>query len=56
MIKRKIDRIDQVGFVVTDLEAAAMHWVKNCGIGPFFVLEHVAYDKFTYYDRIPSSI
>lgn len=43
-----IDRIDQIGFVVDDMDAAIAHWTKTCGIGPFFIHEHVPYAEFTY--------
>lgn len=43
-----IDRIDQLGFVVDDMEAAILHWTRTCGIGPFFLHEHVPYAEFTY--------
>jgi hypothetical protein len=35
--------IVQNGYVVRDLEAAAHHWANKVGIGPFYMLEHVAY-------------
>ena len=48
---RAIGRIDQVGFVVDDLEAAIAHWSGKLGVGPFFVSEHVPYKTFTYYGQ-----
>lgn len=36
--------IVQNAYVVRDLEAAAHHWSHTVGVGPFYVLEHVAYD------------
>ena len=47
-VPNTIGKIDQLGFVVTDLYAAIDHWTKRCGVGPFFVHEHVAYETFTY--------
>jgi hypothetical protein len=35
--------IVQNGFVVQDLEAAAKHWSERLGVGPFYVIEHVAF-------------
>jgi methylmalonyl-CoA/ethylmalonyl-CoA epimerase len=35
--------IVQNGFVVRDLEAAAKHWSERLGVGPFYVIEHVAF-------------
>ncbi|HEY2032192.1 MAG TPA: VOC family protein [Rhizomicrobium sp.] len=46
-----IGKIDQVGFVVDDLREAVNFWANRCGVGPFFVMEHVPYDKFTYFDK-----
>jgi hypothetical protein len=31
----------QNGYVVRDLERAMHHWSGKCGVGPFFVLEHI---------------
>ncbi|HHM8127196.1 TPA: VOC family protein [Pseudomonas aeruginosa] len=45
---KKIDQVDQIGFVVDNIEEAAMHWVNTCGVGPFFIHKDVEYDKFTY--------
>jgi len=35
----------QNGFVVRDIEAAVAHWAGTVGIGPFFVLEHIAFGE-----------
>lgn len=35
--------IVQNGFVVRDLEAAAKHWSERLAVGPFYVIEHVAF-------------
>ncbi len=37
-------RIMQNGFVVHDWREAAMHWVDQLGVGPFFVMEHIQFD------------
>lgn len=34
-------KIVQLGFVVTDLYAAAMEWTRRFGIGPWFYWEHL---------------
>jgi len=34
--------VRQNGYLVEDLEAAARHWSRSLGVGPFFVLDHVA--------------
>jgi len=44
----------QLGFVVPDLEQAAMHWV-GIGIGPFFFLEHITFAE-CYFKGSPLSI
>ena len=37
----------QLGFVVPDLEAAALHWA-GLGVGPFFLMEHIQYAECRY--------
>jgi hypothetical protein len=39
--------IHHVGFHVRDLRAAVKTWVTVYGAGPFYVLEHVAFDECT---------
>ena len=38
----------QSAWVVNDIQAAMRHWTKTCGVGPFFLLEHVAMEDLTY--------
>jgi methylmalonyl-CoA/ethylmalonyl-CoA epimerase len=38
----------QLGYVVPDLEAAMQHWLRNFGIGPFFMLSHVRFADLYY--------
>ena len=38
----------QIGFVVTDIEAAMQHWVQCLGVGPWFFLSHLAIQDFQY--------
>jgi methylmalonyl-CoA/ethylmalonyl-CoA epimerase len=45
---KRIGQIDQMGFLVEDIEAAAHHWASVWGVGPFFVHRHVENDRFTY--------
>jgi hypothetical protein len=40
--------IVQMCWVVADMEAAAMQWVKTMGAGPFFLLPHIQLDDLTY--------
>jgi len=38
----------QNAWVVDDLQAAMRRWTETCGVGPFFLLEHVAMQDVTY--------
>jgi len=40
--------IVQMCWVVDDMEAAALQWVKTMGAGPFFLLPHIQLDNLTY--------
>jgi len=40
--------IVQLGYVVTDLDAAVAHWTQVLGVGPFFVSKHVPYAEVHY--------
>jgi len=40
----------QVAYVVDDLEAAAMEWVKNLNVGPWVIMEHFPAKNMKYYD------
>lgn len=40
--------IVQICWVVDDMEAAALRWVKMMGAGPFFLLPHIQLDELTY--------
>jgi methylmalonyl-CoA/ethylmalonyl-CoA epimerase len=33
----------QIAFVVKDIESTAAHWNRKIGVGPFYMLEHVAF-------------
>ena len=35
--------IVQNAYVVADLEAAIAHWSETVGVGPFFLMEHIAF-------------
>jgi hypothetical protein len=41
----------QNAWVVDDLQAAMRRWTDTCGVGPFFVLEHVEMQDLTYRGR-----
>ena len=47
--------IMQNGFVVPDWREAALHWAVTLGVGPFFVVEHVAFAELRYRGE-PASI
>jgi hypothetical protein len=38
----------QAAFMVEDLEAAALNWVKTTGIGPFLMVPHIQLAEFDY--------
>ena len=40
--------IVQMCWMVDDMEAAALQWVKTIGAGPFFLLPHIQLDDLTY--------
>lgn len=41
----------QNAWVVDDVQAAMRRWTESCGVGPFFLLEHVAMEDLTYLGR-----
>lgn len=47
--------IMQNGYVVDDLETAAMHWVNTLGVGPFFFMEHIEFSE-SFYRGKPAEI
>lgn len=40
--------IMQVAFMVDDLEAACMNWVRTAGVGPFLTVPHVVLEEYGY--------
>ncbi|MDR2857022.1 MAG: VOC family protein [Novosphingobium sp.] len=38
----------QVAFIVEDLEAAALNWIRTTGIGPFFTVPHIQLAEYDY--------
>ena len=38
----------QVAFMVQDLEAACLNWVRTTGIGPFLHVPHVTLHEYAY--------
>jgi hypothetical protein len=45
----------QFSFVVDDLDKAINHWAQNLQVGPFFVVDHVVYERCLY-QGTPSDI
>lgn len=41
-------QVRQLGYVTDDIEAAAMAWVKSVGAGPFFVMEGMAFESWSF--------
>ena len=57
MIDKPTDRtVFQNAWVVDDVEAAAMRWVQEMGVGPFFLSEYVDVFGDVYYRGEPSSL
>ncbi len=47
-MSRFFGKVCQNGYVVNDIEAAMMQWVEVMGVGPFYYIEKVDCDWFTY--------
>ena len=47
-MSRRVGPILQNGYVVRDWRAAAEHWARELGVGPFFVMEHIAFRECRY--------
>ncbi|NIJ40752.1 hypothetical protein FHS78_001028 [Parvibaculum indicum] len=47
-MSRFFGKVCQNGYVVRDIEAALTHWTEVLGIGPFYYIERVKCDWFTY--------
>jgi len=45
---QRANGVFQAAWVVADLEAAMRHWIENCGVGPFFVMENLQIEKMRY--------
>ena len=44
----RFNPIVQNGYVVKDLDKAMHHWSTVCGVGPFFVLEHIRFGELMF--------
>ena len=38
----------QAAFIVEDIEAACMNWVRTTGVGPFLLVPHIRVDEYDY--------
>ncbi len=47
-MSRFFGKVCQNGYVVRDIEAALTHWTEVLGVGPFYYIERVECDWFTY--------
>lgn len=47
-MSRLFGPVRQNGYVVHDIEAAMRHWTEVIGVGPFYYIEHVPVEHFTY--------
>lgn len=48
---RRSSGIVQLGYVVSDLDAALDHWTKTVGVGPFLVTSRIDYAELHYRGR-----
>ena len=54
-MSRFLGNVRQNGYVVRDMDAALEHWTEVLGVGPFYYIEQVEMDSFTYRGK-PSDI
>ncbi len=47
-MSRIFGNVRQNGYVVRDIEAAMAHWTEVMGVGPFYYIEKVEVENFTY--------
>lgn len=47
-MSRIFGNVRQNGYVVRDIEAAMAHWTEVLGVGPFYYIEQVDVENFTY--------
>ena len=47
-MSRIFGNVRQNGYVVRDIEAAMAHWTEVLGVGPFYYIEKVEVENFTY--------
>ena len=54
-VSRIFGPIDQLAWVVDDLDASMTHWAETLGVGPWFLIPHVAVEDFRV-DGVPSPV
>jgi len=54
-MEKRLGPIDQLGYVVDDIEAAMDHWVQRLGVGPFYFLPSPPLQELTYRGRATSA-
>ncbi|MCH8256351.1 MAG: VOC family protein [Proteobacteria bacterium] len=47
-MNRFFGKVNQNGYVVRDIDAALKHWTEVMGVGPFYYVESVPIDYFSY--------
>lgn len=45
-MSNEFGQIMQHGYIVGDVETAAVEWARRVGAGPFYVLDHIAMDQY----------
>ncbi len=48
-MSRIFGKIRQSGYVVHDIDAAMRHWTEVLGVGPFYYIDKVPVENFTYH-------
>lgn len=54
-MSRFFGNVRQNGYVVRDIDAALKHWTEVLGVGPFYYIDSVPVDHFTY-RGVPSDV
>lgn len=50
-MSRFFGKVCQNGYVVHDIEAAMKYWTETLGVGPFYYIDRVKTDWFTYHGK-----
>lgn len=54
-MSRFFGNVRQNGYIVRDIDAALKHWTEVLGVGPFYYIDSVPVDHFTY-RGVPSDV